>query len=100
MGFQKGNNYGTKSKRGKSKINQELKDKLADLSSEILDSLDITTLSNSERLKVLQISTSYVLPKLKSIATNIEDDYPTDFHIHIIDDAGKVDKILKLVEKE
>ena len=35
MGFKKGNNYGTKSKRGKSKINQELKDKLADLSSEI-----------------------------------------------------------------
>jgi len=100
MGFQKGNNYGTKSKRGKSKINQELKDKLADLSREILDSIDIITLSNSERLKLLQISTSYVLPKLKSIATNIEDDTPTDYQIHIIDDAGKVDKILKLEEKE
>jgi len=60
MGFQKGNNYGTKSKRGKSKINQELKDKLADLSREVLDSIDVNSLSNSDKLKLLSISTSYI----------------------------------------
>ena len=100
MPFEKGNNYGTKSKRGKSKINQELKDKLADLSREVLDSIDVNSLSNSDRLKLLSISTSYVLPKLKSIATNIEPDVPSDYQIHIIDDKGEIDKIVKLEEKE
>ena len=99
MPFEKGNNYGTKSKRGKDRVNQELKDKLADLSRDILESIDITSLSNSDKLKLLSISTGYILPRLKSIATNIEENTHTDYQIQIIDDKGEIDKIVKLEPK-
>ena len=100
MPFKKGNTYGSKSKRGTDKVNLELKQKLTNLSSEILDSLDITSLSNSDKLKLLSISTGYILPKLKSIATNIEENTHTDYQIQIINDKGEIDKIVKLEPKE
>ena len=99
MPFEKGNNYGTKSKRGKDKVNLELKEKLTNLSKDILESIDITSLSNSDKLKLLSISTGYILPKLKSIATNIEENTHTDYQIQIIDDKGEIDKIVKLEPK-
>lgn len=100
MPFEAGNTYGKKSKRGKDKVNLELKQKLTDLSGQILDTIDVNSLSNSDRLKLLSIATSYVLPKLKSVATNTEPDTPTDFRIQIVDSTGKVDKVLKLEPKE
>jgi len=99
MPFEKGNNYGTKSKRGKDKVNLELKQKLTDLSNDILESIDITSLSNSDKLKLLSISTGYILPRLKSIANNIEENTHTDYQIQIIDDKGEIDKIVKLEPK-
>ena len=99
MPFEKGNNYGTKSKRGKDKVNLELKQKLTDLSNDILESIDITSLSNSDKLKLLSISTGYILPKLKNIANNIEENTHTDYQIQIIDDKGEIDKIVKLEPK-
>ena len=100
MPFQKGNKYGAKSKRGKDKVNLELKQKLTDLSNDILNTINVNTLSNSDKLKLLQISTAYILPKLKSIATNIEENTHTDYQIQIINDKGEIDKIVKLEPKE
>lgn len=96
MAFEQGNNYGTKTKRGKAKVNKELKDKLAYLSSEVLEKIDITTLSTTDKLKLLQISISYILPKLRSISVNPEEDMSTDFQIRIIDNNGDVKKTLKI----
>ena len=74
----------------------ELKDKLAYLSSEVLEKIDITTLSTTDKLKLLQISISYILPKLRSISVNPEEDMSTDFQIRIIDNNGDVKKTLKI----
>ena len=101
MAFEKGNQYGAKTKRGKAKVSKELKDKLESLTLGMLEDIDFRTLSNSDKIRLLQITIGYVLPKLKAITVNNEDEnQPTDFEIHIIDDNGDCTKKLKLEPKE
>jgi len=99
--FQKGNQYGTQTKRGKAKVSKELKEKLENLTLGMLEDIDFRTLSNSDKIRLLQITIGYVLPKLKAIAINNEaDNQPTDFEIRIIDDNGDCTKRLTLEPKE
>ena len=67
MAFKEGNNFGSKSKRGNSKINQELKNFLEVLTFEALEQIEISKLNNSEKLKFINYSLPYLLNRLQAI---------------------------------
>tara|TARA_R110001632_G_scaffold67610_1_gene158816 strand:+ start:245 stop:520 length:276 start_codon:yes stop_codon:yes gene_type:complete len=70
------------------KITSVIKDRLADIVSEAIDSLDIKEMNKAERLKLIQIGIQYVIPRLKQVE-EITDEMPTNFQIEIIDRLGK-----------
>ena len=83
--FQKGNNYGSKSKRGKSKFNTELKEYLGDMTNNIVKELNIQDLSNYERIQFLRTILPYLIPKKREVShENIFEEQPL-FDVQIID---------------
>ena len=55
------------------KITAEIKERLATILNEAMDSIDVKTLTVSERLKLIQIGVQYVIPRLKQV-DNVEDE--------------------------
>ena len=94
MGFNSttGSKAGKLSKRGKS-LNIDLRNDLKTLITHILKDLDYNTLSNIQKLRLLDIALKHSLPKL-SIEQHITEDIPQDIQITIIDSNGneKVNK--------
>jgi hypothetical protein len=80
---------GKKSKRGKARLGQELKESLELLSNELIESIKIEELSNSDRVRLLGIVCSYILPKHKATSAPSPTDEPNDITIRIIDSNGK-----------
>jgi hypothetical protein len=70
------------------KITAEIKERLATILNEAVDSIDVKTLTVSERLKLIQISVQYVIPRLKQVE-NVDEEMPTNFQIEIIDRLDK-----------
>ncbi|MDA9849506.1 hypothetical protein N9C38_02155 [Flavobacteriaceae bacterium] len=70
------------------KLTSIIKDKLGDILSEAIESLDIKEMSKAERLKLIQIGIQYVIPRLKQVE-EITDEMPTNFQIEIIDRLDK-----------
>ncbi|MDA9067605.1 hypothetical protein N9K27_02490 [Flavobacteriaceae bacterium] len=70
------------------KLTSIIKDKLVDILSEAIDSLDIKEMNKAERLKLIQIGIQYVIPRLKQVE-EITDEMPTNFQIEIIDRLDK-----------
>ena len=70
------------------KITSIIKDKLVDILSEAIDSIDIKEMNKAERLKLIQIGIQYVIPRLKQVE-EITDEMPTNFQIEIIDRLDK-----------
>ena len=70
------------------KLTSIIKDRLVDILSEAIESLDIKEMSKAERLKLIQIGIQYVIPRLKQVE-EITDEMPTNFQIEIIDRLGK-----------
>ena len=79
---------GKKSKRGKARLGQELKERLEQLSNELIESIKIEELSSSDRVRLLGIVCSYILPKYKATAAPYKEE-PQEFVIQIIDSNGK-----------
>jgi hypothetical protein len=79
---------GKKSKRGKARLGQELKERLEQLSNELIESIKIEELSCSDRVRLLGIVCSYILPKYKATTAPYKDE-PQEFVIQIIDSNGK-----------
>ena len=65
------------------KITSLIKERLADIISEAIDSIDVKTLTVSERLKLIQISVQYVIPRLKQVE-DVSENMPNEFQIEII----------------
>jgi len=78
---------GKKSKRGKARLGQELKERLEQLSNELIESIKIEELSSSDRVRLLGIVCSYILPKYKATTAPYKDE-PQEFVIQIIDSNG------------
>ena len=81
------------------KITAEVKEKLANILDEAIDSIDIKTMTKAERLKLIQISIQYVIPRLKQVE-EIKDEEPRSFQIEVIDSLSKysdkeLDKAIK-----
>ena len=71
------------------KITSLIKERLADIISEAIDSIDVKTLTVSERFKLIQIGVQYVIPRLKQVE-NIEEDIPRNFQIEVITSRSQV----------
>ena len=82
------------------KITAEVKEKLANILDEAIDSIDIKTMTKAERLKLIQISIQYVIPRLKQVE-DVSENMPNEFQIEIIDSLSKYsDKELDKAIKE
>jgi len=77
MSFQKGNQHGKKSKRGKDVLKKELKEKLKEHVDKVIDSLDIDSYTENQKLKYLSSVLPYLIPKQKAVAIdNFQEDLP------------------------
>jgi hypothetical protein len=74
MPFIQGNNHGSKGKRGIAKINKELKVYLETLTFEALGQIEISKLTNSEKLKFINYSLPYLLSRLSAIDVTSENE--------------------------
>jgi hypothetical protein len=83
-----GKKYGRRTKGTPNKLSNEIKERLATILNEAMDSIDVKTLTVSERLKLIQISVQYVIPRLKQVE-DVTDEMPTNFQIEIIDSLSK-----------
>ena len=70
------------------KITSLIKERLATILNEAMDSIDVKTLTVSERLKLIQIGIQYVIPRLKHTEEIKEE--PRNFQIEIIDRISQV----------
>jgi hypothetical protein len=92
MKFQKGNQHGKKSKRGKDVLKKELKEKLKEHVDTVLDSMDIDSYTENQKLKYLSTVLPYVVSKQKAVA--IDNDLP-DLPLFLDDLPKEVSKHLK-----
>jgi len=74
------------SKRGKS-LSIDLRSDLKTLITHILKDIDYDSLSNTQKLKLLDIALKHTLPKL-SIEKQITEEIPQDIQITIVDSNG------------
>ena len=51
------------------KVTAEVKEQLQSLIDEVVNRIDVDSMTTDQKLKLLQISLHYVLPKLRSIET-------------------------------
>jgi len=72
------------------KITSEIKEKIADLVSNVFETLDPNTMTQQEKLKFIQIGLQYVAPRLRSIEQKELVEEQT-FIIEIIDKLEKYD---------
>ena len=70
------------------KITSIIKDRLANILSEAIDSIDIKEMNKVEILKLIQIGIQYVIPRLKQVE-EITEEMPRKFEIEIIDSLSK-----------
>ena len=74
--FIKGNTYGSKGKRGKGKIDMELKDQLRNITKEVLDSINVMDLTRTQKIQFLKSSLGYLLPKEYVNDVSVNEDLP------------------------
>ena len=70
------------------KITSEIKERLSQIIMNAMSSIDIDLMTQNEKLKLIQIGLTYVIPRLKQV-DNVEDEMPTNFQIEIIDRLSK-----------
>ena len=81
------------------KITAEIKERLSVVIMDAMSSIDIDSMTQNEKLKLIQIGLTYVIPRLKQLE-NIEEEEPRKFEIEIIDSLSKysndeIDKAIK-----
>ena len=70
------------------KITAEIKERLSQVIMDAMSSIDIDSMTQNERLKLILIGLTYVIPRLKQVE-NIEEEEPRKFEIEIIDSLSK-----------
>jgi hypothetical protein len=81
------------------KITSEIKERLSVVIMDAMSSIDIDSMTQNEKLKLIQIGLTYVIPRLKQVE-NIEEEEPRKFEIEIIDSLSiysndEIDKAIK-----
>ena len=70
------------------KITAEIKEKLSQVIMDAMSSIDIDSMTQNEKLKLIQIGLTYVIPRIKQVE-DVSDEMPTNFQIEIIDSLSK-----------
>ena len=70
------------------KITSQIKERLSQVVIDAMSSIDIDSMTQNERLKLIQIGLTYVVPRLKQ-TEEITNEMPTNFQIEIIDSLNK-----------
>jgi len=104
MAFTKGNNLSNGRPKGSlNKTNPEIGNRLDNVINGLMDSIDIDDLNTSQKIKMLQISLQYRLPKLQAINSINETTEQLPFpQIQIVttqDEKQRLDKV-QAYEKE
>ena len=76
MSFQYGNKYGSKGKRGKGKVDADLKEDLKKITKEILASINVEDLTRTQKIQFLKTGLTYLLPREVITDTYIQEDQP------------------------
>ena len=74
--FLKNNTYGSQTKRGKAKVDVELKTQLKNITKEILDSIKVEDLTRTQKITFLKSSLAYLLPKEYINDVSVNEDVP------------------------
>ena len=87
---------GGRQKGTPNKISSQIKEKLTQVIQETIDSLDISLMRPSEKIKLIQIGIQYIIPK-----SQIEEQEEQKFTVEIIDSLSKysdkqLDEAIKL----
>tara|TARA_B100001175_G_C18950551_1_gene375755 strand:+ start:71 stop:433 length:363 start_codon:yes stop_codon:yes gene_type:complete len=86
----KGLKTGGRQKGTPNKITTEIKDKISVLLSGTMDSIDISTFTQTEKIKLIQVLCNYIVPKLQSADYQIgTPDVPSSVHIKFVDSSGQ-----------
>ena len=81
---------GGRQKGTPNKITSEIRDRISVLVSGTMDSIDISTFTKMEKIKLLQVLCQYIIPKLQSADYQIgTSDMPSQVNIKFIDNSGK-----------
>ena len=70
------------------KITAEIKERLSQVIMDAMSTIDIDSMTQNEKLKLIQIGLTYVIPRLKQVE-NIKEEEPRKFEIEIIDSLSK-----------
>ena len=70
------------------KITSEIKERLSQIIMNAMSSIDIDLMTQNEKLKLIQIGLTYVIPRLKQVE-EVTDEMPREFQIEIIDSLSK-----------
>ena len=87
MGFEKNNTYGEKTKRGKNKSSELLKEQLHKIANTVVNELDLGRLTNNQRIQLIKAVLPYLISKQKNIE-GLQQEQPL-FQIEIIDSLSK-----------
>ena len=70
------------------KLTSEIKERLSQVIMDAMSTIDIDSMTQNERLKLIQIGLQYVIPRLKQVE-NVEEEMPRNFQIEIINRLSK-----------
>ena len=70
------------------KLTSEIKERLATIVSNAMSTIDIDSMTQNEKLKLIQIGLTYVVPKLKH--TEEREEEPRQFQIEVITSRSQV----------
>jgi len=70
------------------KITAEIKERLSQVIMDVMSTIDIDSMTQNERLKLIQIGLTYIIPRLKQVE-EVTDEMPREFQIEIIDRLSK-----------
>jgi ATP-dependent Lon protease len=81
------------------KITSEIKERLSQVIMDAMSTIDIDSMTQNEKLKLIQIGLTYVIPRLKQVEEIREE--PRNFQIEIIDSLSRysndeIDKAIKI----
>jgi hypothetical protein len=70
------------------KITSEIKERLSQVIMNAMTTIDIDSMTQNEKLKLIQIGLTYVIPRLKQVE-DVSENMPNEFQIEIIDSFSK-----------
>jgi len=70
------------------KLTSEIKERLSQVIMDAMSTIDIDSMTQNEKLKLIQIGLTYVIPRLKQVE-DVTNEMPTNFQIEIIDSLSK-----------